>query len=722
MAKSNVKELDIFEEAGVETVEEYFALLDAGFDKLVKQRIAQEKQVANEQHKAMQNVIEDFTKKRFQLEKLGIKDVEAYRLYLIEEFEKKKKEQDIKLINEEMKAQYNIQTKYDKKRQDEERRARDQLNKETLEFYKELRKQLKPGEDLTEAQKEDEKKKQEEVRKTEEERKTQKAYDKLVAAISKLDGSITKYSQYSAGINARLQGFSPNVTSYERFKVGVQTFGNQPFQLLESRLTSAVGLQPYFKTETMLDNLQMLVETGIASNVDQRAFLQTAKDDIATTFDVANGALLRIIRLQQSDSTAARLGLEAYLTRFLNQMFENTEYLTQTFDNVQEALLEASSFMTTEASTEFEYIVQKWLGSLTSVGLSEATATNIAQAIGYLGSGNIEALSSSNLQNLLVMAASRRGLNYADLLTSGLSAEKTDVLMQSLVEYMTEIGTTSSNVVRSQFAQTFGLSYSDLRAAQQLVDSINDIAGNFLSYEGMYDELKDQMYAIPGRMGTATMFDNLWANLQFGLASNISKNPVLAALWKVTGLIQENTGGINIPSFTAMTVGTGGGFDLEATIDNLIRLGVVGVSSLGMIGDLVSGLGSTFAPGSILGKLGIKASGTSISRGKGLEGRDSGLDTSTSIVTKTISPGGGEQYQESVYQQQSDEASQKQQGMQQEQENPLDDIKAYLIDTFSGKFDTLVGYVQELRDKVVDGEIEISNYSQKEGFINDLLF
>ena len=111
MAKGSVKELDIFEEAGVDTVEEYFALLDAGFDKLVKQRIAQEKQVASEQHKAMQNVVSDFTKKRFELEKLGIKDVEAYRLYLIEDFEKKKKEQDLKLLNEEMKVQYNIQTK-----------------------------------------------------------------------------------------------------------------------------------------------------------------------------------------------------------------------------------------------------------------------------------------------------------------------------------------------------------------------------------------------------------------------------------------------------------------------------------------------------------------------------------------------------------------------------------------------------------------------------------
>ena len=48
--------------------------------------------------------------------------------------------------------------------------------------------------------------------------------------------------------------------------------------------------------------------------------------------------------------------------------------------------------MTNEATIQFEYIVQRWLGSLSSVGLSDSAVTNLATAIGHLGSGNIAGL------------------------------------------------------------------------------------------------------------------------------------------------------------------------------------------------------------------------------------------------------------------------------------------------------------------------------------------
>ena len=686
-----VSQVDLFEEAGVETVEQYFKMLDDGFDALVKDRIAQEKEVVDAQRKAMQNFVQDYARKKQELELLGIKNVEEYRLKLLDDFNKKKQQEDLKKIEEVQKAQFNIKTKYDKQQEAQERRARDQANKEILDFYKQLESQ---GVSLSEAQKQDKERAQQETRLNNAETNTNKVLSQLTAALNRLDGSINKYSQYSAGINARLQGSG---SLMERAIWGQNRFG-----AIESNLTTAIGVNPYFKTETMLDNLQSLVEAGIASNIEQRAFLQTAKDDIATTFDVANGALLRIIRLQQSDSTAARLGMEAYLTRFLNELVENTEYLTQTFDTVQEALLEASSFMDTKASTEFEYIVQKWLGALTGVGLSDVTATNIAQALGFLGSGNVEALGGSNLQNLLVMAASRSGLNYADLLGGGLSAQTADVLMRSLVEYMMEIGSSSNNVVRSQFAQTFGLSYSDLRAAQQLSSSLGDISGNFLSVQGMYQELGSQLNSLPGRINIAQMIDTIWSNIEFGLASNIAKNPALAAIWKVTDLIQENTGGINVPFISAM----GTGFDLNTTIENLVKLGVVGTSSLGMIGDLISGISSTFMPSSMLWKLGITSGLASVSRGTGLGGRAAGLSTSTSVVTKSTSS--GEDISQGALAGAQDNAREEVKGQQEEQENPADTIKAYLIDSFDTKLDRLIGYVEDLRNTVVDGEVKTS--------------
>lgn len=694
--KRKVSEIDLFEEAGVETVEEYFNMLDKGFKALVEDRKKQEKAVVDAQRTYMKSFLNDYAKRRKELEQLGIKDTEDYRRKLLDDFNKKKTQEDLKKIEEYQKAKYKIETQYDKKRQAEERKAREQENKEKLEFYKQLEEQ---NVKLNEAQKQDRDRAKIEIQQTSIEKNINSTMKQLTAAVEKLDGSVNKYSQYSAGINARLQGSGSNA---ERMIWGQNRFG-----AIESNLTNVVGVNPYFRTETMLDNLQSLVEAGIASNIEQRAFLQTAKDDIATTFDAANGALLRIIRLQQSDSTAARLGMEAYLTRFLNELVENTEYLNSTFDTVQEALLEASSFMETKASTEFEYVVQKWLGALTGVGLSEASASSIAQALGYLGSGNVEALNSSNLQNLLVMAASRGGLNYADLLGGGLSSQSTDTLMRSLVEYMIEIGGSNSNVVKSQFAQTFGLTYSDLKAAQQLSSSLNDIAGNFMSYQGMYDELGYQLNSLPQRIAMASMMDTIWDNLEFGLASNIAKNPALAAIWKVTGLIQSNTGGINIPAVSTLM----GGVDLEATVENLVRLGVVGISSLGMIGDLVGGLASTLAPSSILTRLGITSADNTITRGTGLSGRSSGLSTSASAVKRVVGTSSGEDIASGAVTSATDTAKETKTG-EEEEENPLDAIKEYLIDTFSGKFATLAENVQALKDKVVDGEVEISNYNQ----------
>ena len=469
---------------------------------------------------------------------------------------------------------------------------------------------------------------------------------------------------------------------------------------MEERLSSAVGVQPYVKTETMLTNLSDLVSQGIATNVEQRAFLESIKDNIATTFDVANASLFRIVRLQQSDSTAARLGMEAYLTRFLNNMVENTEYLNQTFDDVSTALLEASSQMSMQASTEFEFVVQKWLGALTGTGLSEATSQNIASALGYLGSGNISALNQSNMQNLLVMAASRAGLDYSALLTQGLTASSTNQLMRALADYMVEIGSNTNNVVRSQLAQTFGLSISDITAAKQLSSDFGKISNTALSMYDMYGELSEQLTTIPQRMSTTQMLQNVIDNSIFGLATNIAQNPALAALWKITDLVQSTTGGINVPSVFAM----GSGFNLNATVEQLMKLGIVGISSLGMIGDVISGIGSTFAPSSVLSKLGITPFATGVRRGGGLGGLTSGFTTSASAL---VGNSAGADIAESVVSAQTAEVKQQvdeeEAKKSQDSNSPENQIRAYLIDRFDSKFDTLATRVEHIEEKLISG-------------------
>ena len=102
-----------------------------------------------------------------------------------------------------------------------------------------------------------------------------------------------------------------------------------------------------------------MVSQGIAFNVEQRAALDVMKDKIATTFDAANGTLLRLVRIQEQDTTAGRLGMESALTAFLNNMYQTTEYMQCIADSVKGSLEEAMSLMSGENALSFEYQVQK---------------------------------------------------------------------------------------------------------------------------------------------------------------------------------------------------------------------------------------------------------------------------------------------------------------------------------------------------------------------------
>ena len=168
---------------------------------------------------------------------------------------------------------------------------------------------------------------------------------------------------------------------------------------------------------------------------------------------------------------------------------------------------------------------------------------------------------------------------------------------------------------------------SDLQSALNLnTNVINNIAGHDMDYNATLMELVYQLSALPTRMSIATMMDNLWDNLEWGLASNVAKNPALYGIWKVTDMIQQYTGGIALPSVFAM----GSGFNLNTTIENLIKMGVVGIGSLGMIGDLVSGLSSSLFPATMYLKL--QALSNIEQTGRGLATSLAGLSESSTTV------------------------------------------------------------------------------------------
>lgn len=128
---------------------------------------------------------------------------------------------------------------------------------------------------------------------------------------------------------------------------------------MSTDIRNVAGVSPLIKQESVVSNLEKLVGQGISFDVEQRAFLETIKNKIATTFEAADGTLLRLVRIQQQDTTAARLGMESALTSFLNNMYETTEYMQSVAKSVRTSLQEAEALMGSKSAAAFEYQVQK---------------------------------------------------------------------------------------------------------------------------------------------------------------------------------------------------------------------------------------------------------------------------------------------------------------------------------------------------------------------------
>lgn len=400
---------------------------------------------------------------------------------------------------------------------------------------------------------------------------TTKALSSSVSSLNKGIGDyLGTYSDYMSGIETRLQGASSNFSS------------------ITNTISSAIGSSQYVKQSAVLQNLSKLVESGIAYNVEQRAFLATVSDRIASTFDSFDSSLMRIIRIQQADSTVARLGMESTLTKFLNGMFEDTSYLNSLSDTVSASLLSASSTMGRNTSVEFEYAVQKWLGSMSSVGVSDSTIQSIAQGIGYLGSGNISSLSNNTaLQNLLVMASSYAGLDYGSLLTGGVSPTSANSLLRGIIQLSQDIANTNNRVVLSQYAQIFGMDISDLMALSNLTSqNLVTISENMLEYGQLYNETVSQISTIGSRMTIKDRIDTMFDNVMSSVGENIANSAAAYTTWIVADLVEQATGGINIPTISAF----GNFIDLNTTVTGLIKTGIVGLSTLSEMGAILAGL------------------------------------------------------------------------------------------------------------------------------------
>mgnify|MGYP003303441710 CR=1 FL=1 len=524
--------------------------------------------------------------------------------------------------------------------------TKDGISEGLAESFKELNRQLEEGTAVQETAA----------------KNTQTALKSVGKAITEglnaINNAITAYAKHQTAVNARLNG----VSSYSKIATSL----------------SLIAYSPLLKAEDLYANVADLAGQGIATNIEQRALLMTVKDGIATTFDATNESLKRIIRVQQNDSTAARMGLEAYLTKFLNVYVENTEYLQSTFDNVASSLLEASAMLkynTSDvgASLEFEYQVQKWLGTLTGLGLSDQAAQSIATAIGQLGSGDVEGLTGNDINNLLLMGASKSGkVSYSDMLSQGMTADDVNNLMQGVLAYMQDIANFDNNIVKNQLAKTFGLSVSDVLSSKNISDHVlAEVVGDSLSYEGMYTALADGFDALPARLGISNILDNLMSNLTYQTGANIAANPALFALWKITDLIKVATNGqdIAVPFISAM----GNGFDLNTGVANLMQMAIAGGGLLAGIPGIIAGLASAVNGSSLMTLTGMNAKSAVIQEVEGgLSKRKDGKRESGDSTSggQTIVNNDADTYSDSALNEANDDAQKKVDAAKEKEEDP----------------------------------------------------
>ena len=427
----------------------------------------------------------------------------------------------------------------------------------------------------------------------------------LANLAQKLNAQTDKIGTKQAPIDTRLQGSQANDKRLGSY-----------WKQLARDMNKIGAVSPYFKQEDFANNIETLVNKGISFDIKQRAFLMTIQEKIANTFDVADGTLLRLVRIQQEDTTAGRLGMESALNSFLNSMYETSEYLSDVASSVRSSLEEMQALMEGAAATELEFQIQKWMGSLYSVGMSQDAVQSIAQTFGQIASGDVSGLTGSGTGNLLIMAANEAGMSIADILQEGLDADETNKLMQAMVNYLAEIAETSSDsrVVQQQLANVYGIKASDLRAATNLASSIKDVSKQDLTYSGMLGQLSDMASSMWLRTSTGEFLTNIWDNVQYTMATQMANNPVLYILPKIATLLEDYAGGIDIPFLNVM----GFGVDLNTSVAQLMNVAAMSGSILGAIGPMISGL-SALNTNNMLSLAGINTSGKApvIARGSG---------------------------------------------------------------------------------------------------------
>lgn len=366
----------------------------------------------------------------------------------------------------------------------------------------------------------------------------------------KLDKISTGISQVTSGLGKMANGFDKaiddamNVFSNYMGRVDARLYGtNLTFTKMQKDITKTLGASRYVSQQKMIDNLYKLTESGIAFNLEYRAWLETVSDRMVTTFDSLDTTLTRLVRLQQADISNASLGSEAILTKFLNSKFKDTSYLNNLYDSVAGILIDSTSQQSATNSIGYQFAIQKWLGALSSVGMSDNAVQSIATALNWLGSGNVSQLNSNTeAATLLNLSAQKAGLSYSDMLLNGTNEDNINKLMKAMVIQLQDISknTKGNQVVKSAWGDILNFSMSDMRAINNLTSSdISSIYNTTSNYSKSMSELNYQSSLLGKRTSIAQQIDNVVNNTLFGLGANVANNNRSYGLWKGSRLVGD---------------------------------------------------------------------------------------------------------------------------------------------------------------------------------------
>lgn len=392
--------------------------------------------------------------------------------------------------------------------------------------------------------------------------------------INLVDRNIGIYSQYMGKVTARLQ--SLDATTGKSFDTVVDKI-------------STLGTSPYISQKELYANIDKLSSEGISYNLEERAFLATLSDKIVNSFDVGNSTLTRLIRLYQEDFTQAMLGSEAWLTQLFNTMYEDTSYLKNIDDNILSALTDVMATLDRSDALEFQYNIQKWLGSLYEVGVSGDTLLGIASAINALGTGNAQAFESSNSSTLLNLAIARSDYSLADILTKGLTGEAVNDILKSVVELLFDIKENTSNqATLNAYANVMGVSLSDIRGFYNLHNDITELYNQTMDIQTAENEVTNQLTEIiQNRTTMQEKIDTALDNFGVTIGMNIADSTAQYLSWIIGKSL------VSIGSHIPGMVGTGaslagyaslfgvmGSGAIEALLSDDDKLGVAGLKKI----------------------------------------------------------------------------------------------------------------------------------------------